>query len=61
MKSTHISGLSPGVMTCIKNNLVIARNVYSDGPKLRPGQVGPQVKAQTKEVPSQPYVELGQS
>lgn len=35
---SHISGLSPAVVTCIRNNLVIVRHVYIDGPRLRPGK-----------------------
>lgn len=62
MKSSHFPGLSPAVVTGIRNNLVIARHVCCDGARLGPGQkVGPCVKAQTKKVPSQPHAELGQS
>lgn len=61
MKSSHISGLSPALVTGIRNNPAIARHVCSDGARLRAGQkVGPQVKAQTRKVPRLIHVWLGQ-
>lgn len=62
MKSINVSGLSPAVVTGIRNNPTVARHVYSDGARLRPGQkVSPQIKAQTKKVPREAHAELGKS
>lgn len=62
MKSIHSSGSSPVVVTGVRNSPAIARQVYSDGARLRPGQkANPQIKAQINKVRGQAHVHLGQS